>query len=84
MNKLSKKLLIDSYDGTHKITCPIQFSIPEKSLKLNFKYDIILIALESRKVAEWTLEWKGPAQCCATLDMALFDFEDKICVYNRG
>ena len=51
---------------------------------LDFKYDIILIALGSRKVAEWILEWNGPAQCCATLDMALFDFEEEIWVYNTG
>ena len=84
MNKLSKRLLIDSYGGAHKITCPIQISIPKKNLMSDLKYDIILIVLGSRKVAEWTLKWTGPTQCCATFDMAHFDFEAEILVHNKG
>ena len=84
MNKLSNRLSTYSYGGTHKITCPIQFSISEKNLMSDFNNHIILIVLQSRKAAEWALEWKDQAQCCATLDMGLFDFEDEILVYNGG
>ena len=84
MNKLSKRLLTDSRGGAHKIICPIQISMLYKKPMSDLKYDIALIALGSRKVAEWILKWKDSAQCCATLGMALFDFEDEILVYNRG
>ena len=84
MNKLSKRLLTDSHGGAHKIICRIRISMLNNKLMSDFKYDIALIALGSRKVAEWILKWKDLAQCCATLGMALFDFEDEILMYSRG
>ena len=83
MNKLSKRLLTSSYGGARKITHQIQIAMLNKNLMSNFKYYIVLIALETRKIAEWILEWKDPVQCCAILGMALFDFEAEILAHNR-
>ena len=83
MNKLSKRLLVNSYAGTCKITRPIQIVMLNKNLMSDFKYYIVLMALETREVAEWNLEWESSAQCCAILGMAIFDFEAEILAYNR-
>ena len=83
MNKLSKRLLVNPYGGTCKITRPIQIVMLNKNLMSDFKYYIVLIALETREVAQWNLEWEGSAQCCAILSMVLFDFEAEILAYNR-
>ena len=52
----------------------------------DLKYDIILDSAKIQKSCRMDLKMGGgsPAQCCATLDMVLFDFEDEILVYIRG
>ena len=48
-----------------KIICLIQIAMLNKNLVQDYKYYIILVALEIKKVGEWNVELKGVAQCCA-------------------
>ena len=77
------KSAVSPLSGVHKMTRSTQIVILNKNLISDFKYDIVLIVLESAKVAERIFEWKGPPQCCAILDVTFFDFEAEIWEYNR-
>jgi hypothetical protein len=54
------------------------------NLRSDFKYDIVFIVLGSKKSSEIDLRKEIPTQCDAILNIALFDFEAEILVYDRG